>query len=70
MADYDKPVPVQLNGGLLVTVPFDAIEAAYPLATQEVYSYKIGGLSGALVATITVNYTDASKSVISSVVRT
>lgn len=47
--------------------PFDTINATYPTTTQEVYVYK---LSGATVATITVNYTDTTKNYITSAVKT
>jgi hypothetical protein len=44
----------------------DAFSVAYPLDTREVYSYFSGGLSGTLLATITINYTDNTKSYISN----
>jgi len=40
---------------------FDYIAATYPLATQEVYTYKLGGSGGTTVAVVTVNYTDSTK---------
>jgi hypothetical protein len=49
---------------------FDYIEATYPTTSQEVYTYKTGGLSGTVVGTITINYTDATKTVLSSVAKT
>ena len=48
---------------------FDALSAAYPDAITEVYTYYNGGLTGAVVATVTVIYTDASKNNVQSVVR-
>lgn len=54
----------------LVTVPFDSIVPSYPTSTQEVYLYKTGGVSGTLVATVTVDYVDATKAQLVSVVRT
>lgn len=48
----------------------DYISAAYPTATSEVYTYKTGGSGGTTVATVTVTYTDATKTVLSSVSRT
>lgn len=54
----------------LVPFAFDYISANYAGATSDVYTYKTGGSGGSTVATITVNWTDATKSVLSSVVRT
>ncbi len=53
-----------------VPVKWDAFSMTTPNATTEVYAYKTGGLAGTLVATLTVVYTDSSKDVISSLVRT
>jgi len=54
----------------LVQEQHDAITVAYPSSTVEVFSYKLGGVSGTLVATVTVTYVNSSKKDISSVVRT
>lgn len=51
----------------LVSEKYDAIYAAYPSGTVETYTYK---LTGNTVATVTVTYTDATKEVLTSVVRT
>lgn len=51
----------------LVKVSYNFIDATYPSATQEVYVYKTGGSGGTTVATVTVNYTDASKEVLDDV---
>jgi len=61
--------PIKVTGPL-VTVAYDAIAAAYPSVTEEVYTYFTGGLAGTLVATVTVTYTTAAKTVLTSVVRT
>ena len=45
---------------------FDTITATYPSNTVEVYTYT---LSGATVRTMTVTYTDATKEVLSTVVK-
>jgi hypothetical protein len=45
----------------LIKREYDYISAAYPTTTQEVYSYYLGGSGGTLVGTVTVNYTNASK---------
>ncbi len=39
-------------------------------STSDVYTYKIGGASGELQGTVTVNYSSTSKTTITSVVRT
>lgn len=59
-----------INMGQLVPKVFDSIVATYPLTTQEVYTYKTGGVGGATVATVTVNYSDSTKNTITSVSRT
>ncbi len=51
-----------------VPVPFDAITAQYPSASSVVYEYRTGGMSGTIVKTVTVTYTDASQANILSVV--
>jgi len=45
----------------LFTMPFDAITATYPSATQEVYKSRLGGIAGTVQQTATVNYTDSTK---------
>ena len=54
----------------LVPFAFDFIAANYSGSTVDVYTYKTGGSSGVVVATITVTWTDATKSVLVSVART
>lgn len=49
---------------------YDYVGVAYPLTTQEVYTFKTGGSGGTTVATITLNYTDSTKNNLSSAVRT
>lgn len=39
-------------------------------ATQDIWTYKIGGAGGSLVATVTVTYTDSTKAVIFTVAKT
>jgi len=51
----------------LFTIPFDAITATYPSATQEVYASRVGGIAGTVQQTATVNYTDSTKSLILNV---
>jgi hypothetical protein len=59
-----------VNNVQLFDMKFDTITATYPLATQEVYQSRVGGISGAVQQTITINYTDATKNLILNVVRT
>jgi hypothetical protein len=49
---------------------YDSIAVAYPSGTQEVYSYYVGGLSGTLVGTLTLNYTDSTKANLANAART
>lgn len=51
----------------IVPVEFDSIYPSYPSSTQEVYVYK---KSAATVATVTIDYVDATKDQIISIVRT
>lgn len=57
-------------GGTLVSEHFDYVAATYPDAITEVYTYKNGGASGTLVATVTIVYTNSSKANIATVTRT
>lgn len=61
---------VQSVSGSFVTVQFDSLQVTYTSATIETYQFFTGGLSGTLVATLTVTYTDSTKANLSSVVRT
>lgn len=54
----------------LFTKPFDAITALYPSDTQEIYESRVGGISGTVQETVTINYTDTTKSYITNVART
>ena len=46
----------------------DAISASFA-ATTDTYTYKTGGLSGTTVSTVVITYTDSTKAVLQSVVR-
>jgi hypothetical protein len=48
---------------------YDYIGVTYPSGTQEVYTFKTGGVSGTILAVITVDYTDSTKESISSVAK-
>jgi hypothetical protein len=51
----------------LVTEKYDSIYATYPTSTTEVYTYQLNAVS---VAVVTVTYTNATKEVFVSAVRT
>lgn len=57
------------SSNALVTELFDAIVITYPTTSTEVYTYKLGGLAGTTVATITLTYTDSTKETLTSVER-
>lgn len=59
-----------INSNALVPFAHDYIGVNVGGATADVYTYKTGGAGGSTVATLTINYTDATKAVISSIVRT
>lgn len=50
-----------LQQNTLVTSPYDSIDATYPSATQTVYTYLQGGITGTTVATVTVNFVDSTQ---------
>jgi hypothetical protein len=54
----------------LFTLPYDSINATTPSATVENYQSYLGGLSGTPVQLVVVTYTDSTKKVLASVVRT
>lgn len=58
------------SGGTLVTEKFDYVAASYPDTITEVYTYKNGGASGTVVATVTLVYTNSTKANLSTVTRT
>ena len=60
-----KPVPFAFDAPLTT----DAVTVEYPSSTVEVYRFRTGGTGGSVLMSITVTYTTASKSFISSVVR-
>ena len=67
--DSNKNLHV-INMGQLVPNIFDAIAVTYPSSTQEVYTYKLGGIAGTTIAAVTVVYSDPSKNILVSVART
>jgi hypothetical protein len=60
------PVPTTINN-TLVPEQHDEIQATYPTSSSEVYTYKLSGVS---VAVVTVTYTSDDKQTLTSVVRT
>lgn len=75
-AELQAMVLVDSTGAEIPATPgfalpeYDYVAVTYPVATQEVYVFKTGGVSGTTVGTITVNYTDATKANILNVART
>jgi len=61
---------LQVAPGGIAIPTYDYVEVTYPLATQEVYTFRDGGVSGAIVATITINYTDSTKENLLTVAKT
>lgn len=51
----------------LFTKSYDSITVTYPSGTQEVYTSRVGGVSGTVQQTVTVNYTDSTKANLSNV---
>lgn len=70
----DNILSINSDGGIktvqLFTLPFDAITASYPTPTQEIYQSRVGGISGTVQQTATINYTDNTKNFILNVART
>lgn len=57
-------------GGSLVSEVYDYLAVTYPTTASEQYVYKSGGVGGTTVATVLVTYTDATKTVLTSVAKT
>lgn len=58
--------PMGYSGSILAGISYDSMQASYPTASSEVYSYF---LNSVLVATVTVTYSNNSKHEIVSIVR-
>lgn len=67
---YVQGGEVVAAGGLLDGITYDYVGVTYPSGTQEVYKFRVGGSGGTLVATVTVDYTDATKVSLSAVTKT
>ena len=65
------PVSGTLNvlKGLSITT-YDTVQISYPTGTTETYLFKSGGTAGATVATVSLTYTDSTKSALSLVLKT
>lgn len=58
------------NGTILYGIEYDAIDVDESGATTDVFTYYTGGLAGTVVATVTVTYTDNTKEIQDTIVRT
>jgi len=58
-----------VDAGKLVTEKYDYVDVQQTSSTVETYVYKEGGSGGLLVATVTMNYTDSSKSEIDTMTK-
>ena len=68
LVESDNPLPViDKVANTLVPDVYDYIAVTYPTSTTEVYTFRDGGDEGTLVSTITLTYTDANKTDLSTV---
>jgi hypothetical protein len=65
----DYFLKVGIFGKLALPSSADTITALYPSSAVEVYQYRVGGISGSVIKTITVTYVDSTKELILSVVQ-
>lgn len=54
----------------LIKDPFDYIGVTSPDGVTDVYTFRAGGATGTVVATLTIIYTDSTKVTLSSLART
>jgi hypothetical protein len=64
ISDYNNRLVAKIPGWQIPA--YDYIGVTYPNGTTEVYVYKVGGASGTAVGTLTVVYTDSTKTSMSS----
>lgn len=64
------PVNAEITKSNFGVPVHDAINVNVSGGTLDVYTFRTGGVAGTVVGTITINYTDATKGTIASVVRT
>lgn len=69
MSQYARYPVTDISGGFNPPSNSDSMQASYPDSVTEVYSYYAGGLTGTLIQTVTVVYTDATKALVNSVVK-
>jgi hypothetical protein len=70
LSNGDEAVRVTSIGSFAPPAETDATTITYPDDKTEVFKHRIGGVSGTVLATITINYTDSTKNTLVSVVRT
>lgn len=56
-----NPNDLKSINGALSNIKWDSFDYQYPTTTQEIVRLFEGGLTGALKATVTLNYTDTTK---------
>lgn len=61
-------VNASITSGLVMPI-YDYVSIEYYNTTTEIYSFKTGGASGVVVSTITLVYTNATKSQLSTVTK-
>lgn len=61
---------VESVSGLLPSLSYDAVTVSYPDPTTEVFEFREGGVSGTILSTLTLTYTDSTKENLSTVVST
>lgn len=52
---------IDTRGQQMFTLPYDAITVTYPSGTQTVFQSRVGGISGTVQQTLTLNYTDSTQ---------
>jgi hypothetical protein len=52
---------IDTRGQQMFTLPYDALTVTYPSSTQTVFQSRVGGISGTVQQTLTLNYTDATQ---------
>ena len=72
MSKWTKVVPCDVGGNAIagMALPTFDYTSQTQTATQDVWTFMVGGALGTVVATITINYADSTKAVITNVTRT
>lgn len=63
-----NPLPI-VNLGAIITDNYDYVGVTYPSGDTEVYTFKSGGSGGTTIATVTIVYTDSTKTDLLSVTK-